>query len=147
MAQFAKLDANNTVVDIIQIDDSKLYNEIEQKNNEIIGASFCARIFGGIWKETSSDIRVRLAKIGYSYNPGLDAFIPHQPYPSWILNNQIANWESPLPKPTEEEIKEQESNGFILIWDESSSSWEFVDTKTLTEEKIQKINYYTSIQQ
>lgn len=146
MAQFARLDANNVVTELVQIDDSHLKEPINGRDEEILGIAYCIKFFGGKWKQTSPDMRVRPAKIGHTYNPELDAFIPPQPYPSWILNESIANWESPVQKPSESEIKEQESNGFILIWNEDITSWEFLDTKVLTEEKIVKINYHTSIQ-
>jgi hypothetical protein len=38
--------------------------------------------------------------IGRTYDETLQAFIEPKPYPSWILNEDTAEWESPVPKPT-----------------------------------------------
>lgn len=38
--------------------------------------------------------------IGKIYNQTLNAFIDPQPYPSWVLNEETAQWEPPVPKPT-----------------------------------------------
>jgi hypothetical protein len=62
---------------------------------------------------------VRYAGISYSYNEELDAFIPPIPFASWVLNNETADWESPVgpaPTLTEEEIA---SRSFYR-WDEDA---------------------------
>lgn len=38
--------------------------------------------------------------IGRTYDETLKAFIEPKPYPSWILNEETAKWEAPVPKPT-----------------------------------------------
>ena len=38
--------------------------------------------------------------IGGTYDENLNAFIGPKPYPSWILNEETCEWESPVPKPT-----------------------------------------------
>lgn len=38
--------------------------------------------------------------IGQTYSRELKAFIPPKPYPSWVLNEEIMQWEAPVPKPT-----------------------------------------------
>ena len=38
--------------------------------------------------------------IGGFYDETLNAFIGPKPYPSWILNEETCEWESPVPKPT-----------------------------------------------
>ena len=38
--------------------------------------------------------------IGGTYDETLNAFIGPKPYPSWILNEETCEWESPVPKPT-----------------------------------------------
>ena len=44
----------------------------------------------------------------------LDAFIPPQPYPSWVLNEDTCLWEAPVPMPTD---------GQMYSWDEATTSW------------------------
>lgn len=70
----------------------------------------------GEWIETSytKSIRKNFAGIGFSYSKELDAFIPPKPYPSWVLNEETFNWESPIPMP---------ANNKNYIWDEESQSW------------------------
>jgi hypothetical protein len=140
MALFAKLDQNNIVIDLIEIDNIHLKEPINGKDEEILGIAYCIKMYGGMWKQTSTNMRVHLAGIGYSYDSNLDAFIPQKPYNSWILNNDTLLWQPPIPKPSNSEIKENEDNGFILTWDEQNISWKFMDTKLLTEENINFIN-------
>jgi hypothetical protein len=67
-------------------------------------------------------MRVRYAGIGYSYNEELDAFVPPQPYASWVLNNETADWEAPVgpaPALTEAEV---EARSFYR-WDEEGGAW------------------------
>ncbi len=84
-------------------------------------------------------MRVRYAGIGYSYNQTLDAFIAPKPYPSWVLNETTADWESPIgPSPilTEAEI---EARSFY-VWDEETQQWVLETPRPpmpeLTEEQV-----------
>ena len=99
MAHFAQLDENNVVTQVIVVgnDDCTDSNGTE---TESIGVAFCQKLLGADtnWKQTSynDNMRVRYAGIGYSYNASLDAFVPPQPYDSWTLDNETADWVSPL---------------------------------------------------
>jgi hypothetical protein len=93
---------------------------------EEIGVAFCKKLLGADtnWKQTSynSNMRVRYAGIGYSYNVELDAFVAPQPFASWTLDSETADWVSPLgaaPALTEEEI---DSRSFYR-WDEDNGEW------------------------
>ena len=114
MAHFAELDENNVVLRVIVVD-NKDTSDVNGVEKEYIGAAFCERILGGRWVQTSysNSFRKRFAAIGYIYNAEIDAFIPPQPYPSWILNPTTASWEAPVPKPEEGS----------WAWEESSLSW------------------------
>ena len=115
MAHFAELDSNNVVLRVVVIGnaDTSDANGIEK---EYIGAAFCERLFGGTWKQTSynANIRKNYAGIGYKFDESLNAFIPPQLYPSWVLNNDTAQWEHPVPYPTD---------GKAYIWDEAKKDW------------------------
>jgi hypothetical protein len=115
MAHFAELDENNVVLRVIVVGNSDITDEngIEQ---EQLGIEFCQRLLGGNWKQTSynANMRKNYAGIGYTYNSDLDAFVPIQPYPSWILNTDTARWQAPVPMP---------DDGKKYIWDENSGSW------------------------
>lgn len=79
MAHFAQLDENNSVIQVIVVNNSELLDndkELEQK-----GIEFCQNLLGGKWIQTSynSKIRYNFAGIGYTYDPIDDAFIPPMP--------------------------------------------------------------------
>ena len=60
-------------------------------------------------------LRKNYAGIGYSYDAGRDAFIAPQPFPSWVLNEQSCQWESPVPMPVD---------GKMYRWDEAKKAWD-----------------------
>jgi hypothetical protein len=115
MAHFAQLDENNVVLQVIVVgnDDCKDENGNE---SEAIGVVFCQNLLGGNWKQTSynANIRKNYAGIGYTYDSGRDAFIPENPFASWVLNEDTCRWESPVPMP---------ADGKNYFWDESTISW------------------------
>ena len=121
MAHFAKLDENNVVTQVIVVDNKDITDPHTGQEDEILGIAFCKKLLGGNWKQTSynNSMRVRYAGIGYSYNAALDAFVPPQPYASWTLDNDTADWVSPLgaaPALTEAEV---EARSFYR-WDEEA---------------------------
>lgn len=125
MAHFAQLDENNVVTQVIVVsnEDTSDSNGVEV---EEIGVAFCKKLLGADtnWKQTSynNNTRVRYAGIGYSYDEELDAFVPPQPFASWTLDANTADWVSPAgpaPELTEEEI---EARSFYR-WDEDGGAW------------------------
>jgi hypothetical protein len=115
MAHFAKIDENNIVTQVIVVSNQDTSNA-QGEEKEYIGASFCEKLFGGTWKQTSYNAKFRknYAGIGYTYDEQLDAFIPPKPYQSWLLNWETANWESPIPMPQDDQM---------YYWDEETLSW------------------------
>jgi len=122
MAHFAQLDENNVVTQVIVVANEDTAdvngNEVEE-----IGVAFCKKLLGADtnWKQTSynNNFRVRYAGIGYLWSEELSAFIPPKPWPSFVLNEETADWQSPLgpaPELTEEEIA---SRSFYR-WDEDA---------------------------
>ena len=95
MAHFAKLDENNIVTQVIVVSNVDIVDPNTGQEEEIYGIAFCKKLLGGTWKQTSynGNIRKRYAGVGYSYNVALDAFVPPQPYASWTLDNDTADWE------------------------------------------------------
>lgn len=59
-------------------------------------------------------IRKNYAGIGFTYDSERDAFIPPQPFISWVLNNDTCQWEAPVPMP---------DDNFTYTWDEETVSW------------------------
>lgn len=116
MAHFAKLDENNVVLEVHCVHNNELlvYGvEVEAK-----GIAFLTIWSGGYynWKQTSynGSMRKNYAGIGYTYDPQRDAFIPPQPFASWLLNEQTCQWDSPTNSP---------NDGKIYQWDEPTTSW------------------------
>jgi hypothetical protein len=125
MAHFCQLDENNIVTQVIVVanEDTADSNGVEV---EEIGVAFCKKLLGAEtnWKQTSynGNFRVRYAGIGYSFSEELNAFIAPQPFASWVLNEETADWESPVgpaPELTEEEV---EARSFYK-WDEEELEW------------------------
>ena len=121
MAHFAKLDENNVVTQVIVVDNKDITDPHSGQEDEILGIAFCKKLLGGNWKQTSynGNMRTRYAGIGYSYNAGLDAFVPPQPHASWVLDNATANWESPLGAAPALTDAETEAGSFYT-WDEDA---------------------------
>jgi hypothetical protein len=121
MAHFAKLDENNVVTQVIVVDNKDIIDPHTGQEDEIYGIAFCKKLLGGNWKQTSynNSMRVRYAGIGYSYNAALDAFVPPQPFASWTLDNDTADWVSPLGAAPELTEAEAEAMSFYR-WDEDA---------------------------
>ena len=115
MAHFAQLDKNNTVLQVIVVNNSDCLGANGQESEET-GIAFCQMLFGGVWKQTSynATFRKNYAGIGYTYDPQRDAFIPPQPFPSWVLNEDTCLWDAPVPMP---------QDGKRYTWDEATLSW------------------------
>jgi hypothetical protein len=110
MAHFAKLNDAGIVLQVIAVTD-------DNAPDEAAGVAFLTGIFGySNWKQTSynGNIRKNYDGIGYSYDAVRDAFIPPQPYPSWLLNELTCLWESPVPYPAE---------SAFCSWDETTKTW------------------------
>jgi hypothetical protein len=126
MAHFAQIDENNVVTQVIVVanKDTADANGVEK---EYIGAAFCEKLFGGTWKQTSYNgtIRKNYAGIGYTYNADIDAFVPPKPFPSWVLNNDTAQWEAPTPMPEDAGTGEPPK---MYSWDEATTSWKEMET-------------------
>ena len=107
MAHFAQLDNNNLVTNVIVINNDDI-KDINSAEVESIGVALCQKLFGAStnWKQTSynNNIRGNYAGIGYTYMTGVrtlgvastDIFIEQQPYASWAVGVNTANWFCPL---------------------------------------------------
>ena len=122
MAHFAQLDENNVVTQVIVVGNDDI-RDVNGNEVESIGVAFCQKLLGANtnWKQTSynSNMRVRYAGIGYSYNAELDAFVAPQPFASWTLDSDTADWVSPLgaaPALTDAEVEARS----YYRWDEDA---------------------------
>ena len=134
MAHFCQLDENNIVTKVIVVDNKEIADPFTGQEDEILGIAFCKKLLGGKWVQTSynGNIRKRYAGIGYSYNASLDAFVAPKPFASWVLNNETADWESPVgPAPA---LTEAETTALSRYeWDEDNGAWKLVTPEPAAE--------------
>lgn len=116
MAHFAKIDENNTVVEVLVTNNEKpeegLLWLIEKFGGTWIKTSY--NTIGGQHLEGGTPLRKNFAGVGFTYDEDRDAFIPPKPFESWILNENTCLWDSPVPYP---------EDGKNYSWDEDSLSW------------------------
>jgi len=118
MAHYAFLDENNIVTEVITgKDEGEEGRDWEQWYGEFRG-QVCKRTsyntIGGVHTNGGTPFRKNYAGIGYTYDPVRDAFIPQQPFASWLLNAGSCLWEPPVSMPTD---------GKMYQWDEETVSW------------------------
>lgn len=115
MAHYAFLDNDNVVTEVITGRD-----EWEVVDGITDWEVYYGKLRGQVCKRTSynGNIRKNYAGVGYRYDETLDAFIPPQPYASWTLNEETAQWEAPVPYP---------DGDLMHTWNEELGDWEPTD--------------------
>jgi hypothetical protein len=105
MAHWAEIDENNIVIQVT----------VGSNDEPDEGYQWLIDNLGGTWVKTSYNrsIRKNFASIGDTYDSERDAFIPPKQFESWILNEDICDWEPPTPRPIDG----------LYNWDEESLSW------------------------
>lgn len=146
MAHFAQLDENNQVINVIVIDNQDIIDHETNLEDENLGVKICKQIFGDdtTWKQTSynKSIRKHFAGVGFSYDPIKDAFIPPQPYESWIFDEETCTWNAPnrpaltYVTPAGETLSEPVAAR--SVWDEdlynsTGNGWRVLDDIVVTE--------------
>jgi hypothetical protein len=125
MAHFAKIN-NDLVEQVVVVDNNDIL--VDGVEHEETGALMLNQGFGGNWVQTSyntnrgvhslggTPFRKNYAGRGHTYDATRDAFIPPQPYPSFILNEDTCDWEAPVAFPDDEDEKSYR-------WDEATTNW------------------------
>lgn len=119
MAHYARVDSNNVVTYVTPIPNEMITDENGVEHEEW-GLEHLYKTIpdsvGNRWIQTSynNNFRKKFAGIGYTYDEKLDAFISPKPYPSWIFNDEIIDWEAPVPLP------DQDKDYF---WNEDLKKW------------------------
>ena len=118
MAHFAEIDQFGKVKRVIVVSNADTSDAMGVEK-EHIGAAVCEKLFGGTWVQTSDNgnFRKNYAGIGYTWDATRNAFIPPQPYPSWVLNEGTAQWQAPVAMP---------NDGKRYSWNEATQSWDEV---------------------
>ena len=69
---------------------------------------------GGVHAGGATPYRKNYAGVGFSWDQSRDAFIPPQPYPSWVLDDDSCLWQPPTPYP---------DDGNPYVWNEDTLTW------------------------
>jgi hypothetical protein len=120
MAHYALLDENNIVVQVIVGNDESEGTDWESYYSNATGKT-CTRTSynsraGNHPEGAHCCFRKNYAGIGYSYNQEKDAFIPPQPYNSWVLCEDTCCWKAPVEQP-------EGVSGVFYTWDENIMNW------------------------
>jgi hypothetical protein len=122
MSHFAQINSDNIVTQVIVIEQQTLNSGLWGDPNSWIQTSYNTR--GGVHygQDGQPDggiaLRKNYAGIGFTYDRGRDAFIPPQPFPSWVLDEDTCLWNAPVPYP---------ADGGSYTWDEDTLSWLLVN--------------------
>jgi hypothetical protein len=111
MSHFAKVE-NGIVTQVIVIEQDVLDTGLWGDPASWVQTSYNTRdgkhLLGG------TPLRKNYAGTGYTYDSERDAFIPPQPFPSWLLNEDSCQWQAPVA---------MNSDGKNYRWDETSLVW------------------------
>lgn len=118
MAHYALLNSQNIVTSVfVGRDEDDGDGNWETVYSTLYGKT-CKRTsyntIAGVHINGGTPFRKNYAGVGYKYDTTRDAFIPPQPFNSWILNDSTCSWEAPLAYP---------DDGNIYSWDEANQQW------------------------
>jgi len=114
MAHYAKVE--NTLVTQVIVAEAEFFETfVDTSPGQWIQTSY--NTYGGKHPE-DRPLRKNYAGVGYTYDSTRDAFIPPKPFSSWTLNEDTCNWESPTPRPSDDQM---------YMWDEEVQDWVILD--------------------
>ena len=111
MSHFAKVE-NGVVTQVIVAEQDVIDSGLFGEPSSWVQTSYNTQ--GGVHVLGGTPLRKNFAGIGFTYDAVRDAFIPFQPFPSWVLNENTCLWESPIPYP---------QDGKEYIWNEEQLNW------------------------
>ena len=111
MAHYAKV-SNGLVTQVIVAEPEFFDTFVDSSPGEWIKTS--CNTHGGVHSEGNTPLRKNYAGLGYTYDSVRDAFIPPQPYPSWVLNEDTCQYEAPVAYPDDDKM---------YNWDEATTNW------------------------
>ena len=124
MAHYAFLDENNIVTEVIVGKDEGEDGVDWEQHYSALRGQICRRTsyntHGNVHLEGGTPYRKNYAGIGFTYNANIDAFVPPQPFASWLLNEETAQWEAPVAMPEDAGTGEPPK---MYSWDEDSINW------------------------
>ena len=93
MAHFAEIDSEGIVQRVLVLSNKIITQDGEEV--EELGTAYLQNMFPDTdWVQTSynDNFRKRYAGKGMKYDVEWEAFIPPQPFPSWLLNEESLSW-------------------------------------------------------
>ena len=122
MSHFAKLDENNivTFVTVGRQEDDGLEAELCERTGDVYRQT-SYNTSGGVHSLGGTPLRKNYAGIGFTYDETRDAFIPPQPFASWVLDEDTCLWVAPVHCPAEG----------VHDWDEQAGDWVEVTDETV----------------
>lgn len=113
MSHFAKVE-NGIVTEVLVITQDVIDTGMFGDPALFVQTSYNTR---GGQHPNGTPLRKNYAGVGYTYDSIRDAFIPPQPFFSWLLNEDTCLWDAPIPYP---------DDGQTYSWDEPSQSWSLI---------------------
>lgn len=117
MSYFAKV-INGVVTEVLSIEQDVVDSNMFGDPSLFVKTSYGT--YGGVHygpdgkPDGGVALRKNFAGRGFMYDTLLDAFIPPEPYPSWLLDTETCLWVPPVPYP---------SDGGLYVWDEQKRAW------------------------
>lgn len=107
MASYARINEQNIVEEIIEIDDS-FVKDIPTYITSILKLS-------GTWVRAKAGWGPQhAAQIGHKYMQDIGVFVGPKPFNSWIFSEDYLEWVAPFPYP---------NDGKDYFWNEDTTSW------------------------
>ena len=122
MAHYARV-LDGKVQEVIVADQDFIDNLVYDKPGKWIQTSYNTK--GGVHVNGGTPLRKNYAGKNWTYDVGRDAFIPPKPYPSWVLNEETANWDAPVAMPEDAGTGDPPKE---YTWVEATLSWAPVET-------------------
>jgi len=129
MTYFAKINADNLVTFVTagREEDDGLEEELNARTGDVYRQT-SYNTSGGVHYtdgEPSEDqtqaFRFNYAGIGFTYDADRDAFIPPQPYASWVLDEATCLWVAPIAYPAEgDHLWDEQAGDWVEVTDENS---------------------------
>jgi len=121
MAHYAFLNMQNKVTEVIVGKDETDGPTNWEMHYGNLREQVCKRTSyntrGGVHLDGGVAFRKNYAGIGYTYDETRDAFIPSQPFDSWVLNETSCLWEAPIAYP---------DDGQQYTWNEETTNWDLI---------------------
>jgi len=129
MSHFAKIDPDTNLVTFVTVgrqEDDGLEEELNSRTGDVYRQT-SYNTYGGVHytdgepsEDQSKALRFNYAGIGFTYDENRDAFIPPQPYASWVLDEDTCLWVAPIAMPEGDHVWDEQAGDWVEVTDENS---------------------------